>query len=262
MSLQFCACIGLPALDALLGGGIAIGSTLLLREDTHMRYARVLVKLFLSQGFATEQGLALASAERSPKDVFKMLFASPSVTGAPTPTQTQKGVNVGCAKISVADPTSTSATGSSSNSGGDSSAEDPMHIAWRYQNVKRVQSEIGGGGGGRARDSASAPGSVGINFDISVNVDATINAAVSPICYIDLRDMSAECDYTETHGRTRHPDECRAAPLLAVHQSLFDRVYAFLEDFQGEYDTWAWVTDWYKAKNSPKERLLSFVIET
>eukprot|EP00041_Stephanoeca_diplocostata_P017243 m.343894 g.343894 ORF g.343894 m.343894 type:complete len:429 (+) comp20637_c0_seq2:94-1380(+) len=220
---------GLPAFDALLGGGVAIGSTLLLREDLNMRYARVLSKLFLSQGFATDQGIALASAERSPKDVFKILYAQPRATDMPSTASKPSGSTDGGDENRSSDAVSLSATGTQSTAS--DSVEDPMHIAWRYQNVKRVQSEIGGSCS--RRNGGNTQASLGINFDISATVDATTQAS-PPVCHIDLRDPIT--DGTNVADYPFDADGSRVSRMVPVHQHLYDRVHTFLDDFQGSAD--------------------------
>jgi hypothetical protein len=57
------------SLDAILGGGLAIGSLLLVDEDAHGSYSDVLLKYFLSQGAANGHELLLGTAEHDPAHV-------------------------------------------------------------------------------------------------------------------------------------------------------------------------------------------------
>ena len=51
---------------ALLGGGLLVGSVLLLEEDRATRYATVMGKYFLAEGVAHGHGVAVFSAYASP----------------------------------------------------------------------------------------------------------------------------------------------------------------------------------------------------
>eukprot|EP00035_Acanthoeca_spectabilis_P011434 m.201596 g.201596 ORF g.201596 m.201596 type:complete len:134 (+) comp15347_c0_seq2:276-677(+) len=55
---QLLVSTGVQSLDALLGGGVAVGATVLLQEDTHKMYSRTVLKLFLSEGLACGHGLS------------------------------------------------------------------------------------------------------------------------------------------------------------------------------------------------------------
>lgn len=54
---------GIPQLDPLLGGGIPLGSTLLLAEDTHNVYGRHLMKAFVAEGIAHGQRIFVINGE-------------------------------------------------------------------------------------------------------------------------------------------------------------------------------------------------------
>ena len=51
---------------ALLGGGLLVGSVLLLEEDRATRYATVMGKYFLAEGVAHGHGVAVFRAYASP----------------------------------------------------------------------------------------------------------------------------------------------------------------------------------------------------
>lgn len=64
---------GNPALDELLGGGIPMNSIVLIEEDKHCVYSKVLCKYFLAEGIIQNQQLFLASLDENPEEIFKKL---------------------------------------------------------------------------------------------------------------------------------------------------------------------------------------------
>jgi len=102
---------GCPSLDTLLGGGLAVGTLLLLEEDAHQSYTNILKKLFIGEGVACNHSLFLASAEESPSDVLKEL---PRVANEDRSSESSKQVD----------------------------NKDDLKIAWRYQNQPKVQTVI------------------------------------------------------------------------------------------------------------------------
>ncbi|XP_055920025.1 elongator complex protein 4 [Eupeodes corollae] len=64
---------GNPALDELLGGGIPMNSIILIEEDKHCIYSKVLCKYFLAEGVIKNQMIFLASLDDSPEEILKKL---------------------------------------------------------------------------------------------------------------------------------------------------------------------------------------------
>ncbi|KAJ1679471.1 Elongator subunit elp4, partial [Spiromyces aspiralis] len=54
---------GVPSLDDILGGGLPVGSILLIEEDRQSEYSRILFSYFISQGIAATHKVCIASAE-------------------------------------------------------------------------------------------------------------------------------------------------------------------------------------------------------
>ncbi|KAK3102708.1 hypothetical protein FSP39_013327 [Pinctada imbricata] len=102
---------GVPSLDNALGGGLAVGTVFLVEEDTYGNYSRLLLKYYCAEAAMTGHALMLTSADNDPEQMMKELPAA-----------------------ILDDPGDTKA-------GGDQSApqSDPMKIAWRYQNLPKVQ---------------------------------------------------------------------------------------------------------------------------
>ncbi|XP_041472160.1 elongator complex protein 4-like [Lytechinus variegatus] len=101
---------GVPSLDHLLGGGLVVGSVLLIEEDTFGSYANLLLRYFLAEGVMCGHGLMVASAEEQPKHLLKAL---------PHPVDDDKETT-------------------------QRMDEEKMKIAWRYQHLPQHQlSETG-----------------------------------------------------------------------------------------------------------------------
>ncbi|XP_050690332.1 elongator complex protein 4-like isoform X2 [Eriocheir sinensis] len=93
---------GMPSLDHLLGGGLPVGSLLLLEQDRHDVYSKLFLKYYLAEGVMSGHHLTLASLDEAPKTIMGSLPAS-----------TDRDID---------DEASNAAAGS-----------DKMTIAWRYQ---------------------------------------------------------------------------------------------------------------------------------
>lgn len=94
---------GMPSLDHLLGGGLPVGSVLLVEQDRHDAYSKLFLKYYLAEGIMSGHMLTLASLDESPRTLMATLPAS-----------TDRDMDE--------DSTATVAT------------DKQMTIAWRYQN--------------------------------------------------------------------------------------------------------------------------------
>ncbi|KAM5222469.1 elongator complex protein 4 isoform 3-T3 [Hipposideros larvatus] len=68
---QLLVSTGLPALDQLLGGGLAVGTVLLIEEDKYNIYSPLLFKYFLAEGIINRHTLLVASAKEDPADIIQ-----------------------------------------------------------------------------------------------------------------------------------------------------------------------------------------------
>uniref|UniRef100_A0A8D1Q0H9 Elongator complex protein 4 n=2 Tax=Sus scrofa TaxID=9823 RepID=A0A8D1Q0H9_PIG len=68
---QLLVSTGLPALDQLLGGGLAVGTVLLIEEDKYNIYSPLLFKYFLAEGIVNGHTLLVASAKEDPADILQ-----------------------------------------------------------------------------------------------------------------------------------------------------------------------------------------------
>ncbi|XP_045124335.1 elongator complex protein 4-like [Portunus trituberculatus] len=67
---------GMPSLDHLLGGGLPVGSILLVEQDRHDVYSKLFLKYYLAEGVMSGHMLTLASLDESPQTLMATLPAS------------------------------------------------------------------------------------------------------------------------------------------------------------------------------------------
>ncbi|XP_007941486.1 elongator complex protein 4 [Orycteropus afer afer] len=72
---QLLVSTGLPALDQLLGGGLAVGTVLLIEEDKYNIYSPLFFKYFLAEGIVNGHTSLVASAKEDPADILQELPA-------------------------------------------------------------------------------------------------------------------------------------------------------------------------------------------
>ncbi|XP_011412257.4 elongator complex protein 4 [Magallana gigas] len=64
---------GVPSLDNIIGGGLAVGTVCLIEEDVYGSYSRLLLKYFSAEAAMTGHSLLLASADQDPQLIVKEL---------------------------------------------------------------------------------------------------------------------------------------------------------------------------------------------
>ncbi|XP_073693456.1 elongator complex protein 4 [Garra rufa] len=109
---------GVSSLDYVIGGGLAVGTLLLVEEDRYDSYSRMLLKYFLAEGVVCGHELFLASARDHPDEIMQEL-PSPIVDDV-------AGMKISEGQSQPSDPEN----------------PDTMKIAWRYQNQPRVQTAL------------------------------------------------------------------------------------------------------------------------
>ncbi|GAB0090174.1 Putative elongator complex protein 4 [Sergentomyia squamirostris] len=100
---------GNTSLDHILGGGLPLGSILLIEEDKYTSYAKVLSRYFLSEGVYRNHSIFLATKEDSPEDFIRKL-----------PGAVEESVEKSSVKC-----------------------DEEMRIAWRYNDLPKVSLEQG-----------------------------------------------------------------------------------------------------------------------
>ncbi|KAJ2160156.1 Elongator subunit elp4 [Coemansia sp. RSA 552] len=136
-SAQLLVSTGVPSLDDVLGGGLPVGGVLLVEEDRGTEYSSTLLSYFSSQAIAAGHKLCVVNADKE-VDLASQL---PGWAGAAEQTQTAAADS----NRSQKDPLQKGAA-----------ADDAMRIAWRYQNLPRVDADNDDSQGRAASNSALA----------------------------------------------------------------------------------------------------------
>ncbi|XP_078240149.1 elongator complex protein 4 isoform X3 [Pogona vitticeps] len=110
---------GLPSLDCVLGGGLAIGTLLLIEEDVYGVYSNLLFKHFLAEGIVCGHNLFVASDKGEPADILKEL-PLPLLNTSANEMDEQARAAKNCKHDS----------------------QESMTIAWRYQNIPKFETPI------------------------------------------------------------------------------------------------------------------------
>ncbi|XP_055380816.1 elongator complex protein 4 [Condylostylus longicornis] len=107
---------GNPSLDHVIGGGLPVGSVLLIEEDRFSTYSKVMGKYFLAEGIYSEQPIFYATLDDNPSDLLKKL-PKPVVNAHYLEDKQKPNLN----PIQI--------------------EEDEMRIAWRYNELPKINSE-------------------------------------------------------------------------------------------------------------------------
>ena len=120
---------GIASLDDILGGGIPIGSILLLEEDKDTSYAKLVLRYFVAQGLCCpgQRNLLVAHGlDQKPDEIIAKLPYSEDASSA-------------AAKGSSAAATSSQTDDEDESAGG---AGEAMKIAFRYDNLKKFETSV------------------------------------------------------------------------------------------------------------------------
>ncbi|XP_060897821.1 elongator complex protein 4 isoform X2 [Labrus mixtus] len=115
---QLLVSTGVTSLDYLLGGGLAVGTVLLI-EDRYDSYSRMIFKYFLAEGVVCRHELFVAAAQDNPDDILQEL---------PAPILDDIAIHKPAEQPRLSSEPQESL--------------DAMKIAWRYQNLPKVQSAL------------------------------------------------------------------------------------------------------------------------
>ncbi|XP_056638926.1 elongator complex protein 4 [Diorhabda carinulata] len=66
---------GIPSLDTLLGGGLPVGTVVLIEEDFHGSYSKLILKYFIVEGIVSNHSTLIASQDVNPSNIIKELPA-------------------------------------------------------------------------------------------------------------------------------------------------------------------------------------------
>ncbi|CAL1529602.1 unnamed protein product [Lymnaea stagnalis] len=122
---------GIPSFDNVIGGGLAVGTVLLVEEDTYSSYAKIMLKYFIAEGVMTGQSIFLSSAKEPPQQLIKELPAPIDDTRVHSKVYPSK---------SVPPPSTGHPESQKSITDNATNDNDKMKIAWRYQSQPKVKS--------------------------------------------------------------------------------------------------------------------------
>ncbi|XP_028812617.1 elongator complex protein 4 [Denticeps clupeoides] len=135
---QLLVSTGVTSLDYVIGGGLAVGTLLLIEEDRYDSYSRMLLKYFLAEGVVCGHELFVASAWDHPDEILQELPA-PILDDVASVTSMED-------QAQSCDPDN----------------PESMKIAWRYQNLPKVQTAL------------ASSARFGHYYDVSKTMDADI----------------------------------------------------------------------------------------
>ncbi|KAI8143360.1 Elongator complex protein 4 [Fennellomyces sp. T-0311] len=113
---------GVPSLDDIMGGGLPVGTVLLIKEDRATTYAQLLLKYFLAQGMASGHHCALASRDEDGNELLRNLMWLATSASSNDDDEDHDEAAKSAAR---------------SNAEG-----DRLKIAWRYAHLKKFESGV------------------------------------------------------------------------------------------------------------------------
>jgi elongator complex protein 4 len=120
LNLKVLTSTGIASLDEIIGGGIPIGTVLMLKQDRYTGYANLILKYFIAQGIAHEHQVMFVSFDTNPEEYISDLMGI--LSGKQESTQDDEEDIV---------PQSSARTfGALRNT--------KMEIAWRYQRLPQL----------------------------------------------------------------------------------------------------------------------------
>ncbi|XP_034044593.1 elongator complex protein 4 [Thalassophryne amazonica] len=145
---QLIVSTGVTSLDYLLGGGLAVGTVLLIEEDRYDSYSRMILKYFLAEGVVCQHELFVAAAHDNPHDILQEL---------PAPILDDIAVNKPVEQHRLCHNPQDN--------------PDAMKIAWRYQNLPKVSTAL------------ASSSRFGHYYDVSKTMEPEIRQAAKCHCF-------------------------------------------------------------------------------
>ncbi|XP_071944013.1 elongator complex protein 4-like [Antedon mediterranea] len=125
---------GIPSLDHILGGGVAVGTILLIEEDVYTSFARLMLKYFVAEGVMCGHYSFLSSLDPNPDSL---------LTELPCPVESALSTSQNVQPPGEVKKGHGSSSGSSEKTVIDKgSHQGNMEIAWRYQNLPQLKTEL------------------------------------------------------------------------------------------------------------------------
>ncbi|KAF9351767.1 Elongator subunit elp4 [Mortierella sp. AD094] len=136
---------GVPSLDDILGGGLPVGTILLIQEDRQTSYGQLLLKYFMRQGIVAEDKCVVVSGDESPEAIVRSLMGIAGEESSSS--QVQQGVDNNDDDEDSGSRRRKKLGGSGSGASSvddEDSEQDRLKIAWRYSGLKKFESGIEG----------------------------------------------------------------------------------------------------------------------
>ncbi|KAK3842384.1 MAG: PAXNEB protein-domain-containing protein [Linnemannia gamsii] len=132
---------GVPSLDDILGGGLPVGTILLVQEDRQTSYGQLLLKYFLRQGIVAGDKCVVVSGDESPEAIVRSLMG---IAGEESlESQVQQGVDNRDDEDEERRQRRKKAAAASGGAADDEDSEqDRLTIAWRYSGLKKFESGV------------------------------------------------------------------------------------------------------------------------
>lgn len=137
---------GVPSLDTVLGGGLPVGSLLMLEEDEHAVYSKFFLQCFMAEGVTVGHELMVSSLDMDPEVLVREM---PAPVGEKTKSQEEHKATEG--KV-------------------EEDAVGDMKIAWRYQEQKKV-------------DVVNESDSFGHHFDLKTTISSDVLDRSEKYCW-------------------------------------------------------------------------------
>ncbi|KAI8783519.1 elongator complex protein 4 [Biomphalaria glabrata] len=124
---------GIPSLDNVVGGGLAVGTVFLVDEDVYGSYARIMLKYFIAEGIMTKQSIFLSSAQEKTIKLVEELPAPLEDPTASVKTEESPSSAVSHNQNQDLKPSEDKTK---------KQEEENLKIAWRYRSKPKVKSSI------------------------------------------------------------------------------------------------------------------------
>ncbi|KAF9909261.1 Elongator subunit elp4 [Linnemannia zychae] len=131
---------GVPSLDDILGGGLPVGTILLIQEDRQTSYGQLLLKYFLRQGIVAGDKCVVVSGDESPEAIVRSLMG---IAGEESlESQVQQGVDNRDDEDEERRQRRKKAAAAGGAADDEDSEQDRLTIAWRYSGLKKFESGV------------------------------------------------------------------------------------------------------------------------
>ncbi|KAF9131993.1 Elongator subunit elp4 [Mortierella sp. 14UC] len=131
---------GVPSLDDILGGGLPVGTILLIQEDRQTSYGQLLLKYFLRQGIVAGDKCVVVSGDESPEAIVRSLMG---IAGEESlENQVQQGVDNRDDEDEERRQRRKKAAAGGGAVDDEDSEQDRLTIAWRYSGLKKFESGV------------------------------------------------------------------------------------------------------------------------